>query len=387
MRAEHNTDMTPTVAAPGPGRDEARRAREPDATGVVLSGGVDIAWEVHGDGSPTVLLLPTWSIVPSRFWKAQVPYLARHFRVVTFDGRGSGRSGRPASAGDYRKEQFAADTLAVLDATDTERAVLVAFSCGASWALRTAAERPDRTLGLVCIAPAVPFAPHHEERDFAFDASYLDPKGWQTYTRHEWLHGDYPGFQTFFFGRMNSEPHSTRQIEACLAWGRQIDPATLVTTEEGRACEDRASLLSVAQRVRAPMLVVHGDADKIRPHAQGAALAELTGAALLTVAGAVRALPSRHPVLVNRVIKEFVHRAAEPGASPVTSTWSRTGWRRPSRASSRCPSPTGRSRPTAPPAPARAWPSCSDRAGGRKPCAAAPAEGRDRHRPGAFSPA
>ena len=42
--------------------------------------------------------MPTWSIVPSRFWKAQVAYLARHFRVVTFDGRGSGRV-RPAGGG------------------------------------------------------------------------------------------------------------------------------------------------------------------------------------------------------------------------------------------------------------------------------------------------
>ncbi len=49
----------------------------------------------------TLLLLPPWSIVHSRFWKLQVPYLARHFRVITFDGRGNGRSDRPDSAADY----------------------------------------------------------------------------------------------------------------------------------------------------------------------------------------------------------------------------------------------------------------------------------------------
>ena len=42
-----------------------------------------------------MLLLPTWSIVHSRHWKMQVPYLARHCRVLTFDGRGNGRSDRP----------------------------------------------------------------------------------------------------------------------------------------------------------------------------------------------------------------------------------------------------------------------------------------------------
>ena len=57
-----------------------------------------IFWEGYGAGEPTVLLLPTWSIVHSRLWKMQIPYLARHCRVVTFDGRGNGRSDRPRDA-------------------------------------------------------------------------------------------------------------------------------------------------------------------------------------------------------------------------------------------------------------------------------------------------
>jgi pimeloyl-ACP methyl ester carboxylesterase len=63
------------------------RAREPDAEGFVDRHGLKLHYEVFGDGRPTMLLLPTWTIVHARFWKAQVPYLARHFRVVTYDGR------------------------------------------------------------------------------------------------------------------------------------------------------------------------------------------------------------------------------------------------------------------------------------------------------------
>ena len=70
-------------------------AREPDAEGFVEHLGVKIHYEVHGDGGPTILLLPTWTIVHKRFWKLQVPYLARHYRVVTYDGPGNGRSDRP----------------------------------------------------------------------------------------------------------------------------------------------------------------------------------------------------------------------------------------------------------------------------------------------------
>jgi pimeloyl-ACP methyl ester carboxylesterase len=74
------------------------RAVEPSKSGTVERDGVRIAYEVFGDGERTVLLLPTWSVVHSLAWKAQVPYLARHCRVITFDGRGNGRSDRPAGA-------------------------------------------------------------------------------------------------------------------------------------------------------------------------------------------------------------------------------------------------------------------------------------------------
>jgi hypothetical protein len=45
--------------------------------GCVGSDGVKIHHEVYGRGQPTILLLPTWSLVHSRQWKQQVPYLSR----------------------------------------------------------------------------------------------------------------------------------------------------------------------------------------------------------------------------------------------------------------------------------------------------------------------
>src|SRR5438105_9502612 len=110
---------------------EQTRARYPDESGYVERDGVRIFYEVYGSGEPTILLLPTWSLIHSRHWKMQIPYLARHARVVTFDGRGNGRSDRPQDAAAYAEREFAADTLAVLDATETEQAVIVGFSLGA----------------------------------------------------------------------------------------------------------------------------------------------------------------------------------------------------------------------------------------------------------------
>src|SRR5436305_7001600 len=106
------------------------RARTPDQEGSVERDGVTIAYEVFGSGETTILLLPTWSIIHSRFWKMQVPYLARHLRVVTFDGRGNGRSDRPLGPEAYAESEFVGDALSVMDATKTDRAILVCLSRG-----------------------------------------------------------------------------------------------------------------------------------------------------------------------------------------------------------------------------------------------------------------
>ena len=295
-----------TVArAPAAAREQTR-AREPDAAGYAERDGVRLFWERYGDGEPTVFLLPTWSIVHSRHWKAQIPYLARHYRVLTADGRGNGRSDRPAGAASYTEGQFAADALAVMDATATERAVLVALSCGALWSTMLAADHPDRVAGVVYLGPAVGLAPPHPERAVH---SFLEPldtdEGWARYNQHAWLR-DYRGFLEFFFSRCLTEPHSTKQHEDCVGWALEIAPETLIDTEQGLLLCQLERFRDLCARVRCPVLVLHGDEDAIRPLAQGAALAEATGGRLITLAASGHLPHVRDPVKVNLCIREFV---------------------------------------------------------------------------------
>jgi pimeloyl-ACP methyl ester carboxylesterase len=284
------------------------RARYPDSDGIVVRDGVEIRYERYGQGWPAILLLPTWSIVHSRHWKMQVPYLARHFTVVCFDGRGSGGSGRPADASAYSDIAFASDALAVMDAAGIDSAVLVSVSCGAFWALRLCAEHPDRVLGSVFIAPTAPLVPPLAERRVQrFDKVLDDPVGWQTYNAHYWK-TNYPEFVTFFVGRIFIEQHSTKQIEDAIGWALEIDGETLAAAHRGLECCDSAATRRLAARAACPVLVMHGTHDALRGHAEGEALADCTGGALVTLAGAGHIPHARDPVRVNLLIQQFADR-------------------------------------------------------------------------------
>ncbi|HEY1343667.1 MAG TPA: alpha/beta hydrolase [Streptosporangiaceae bacterium] len=283
------------------------RARYPDSDGLVVRDGVEIRYECYGDGWPAILLLPAWSLVHSRHWKMQVPYLARHFTVVCFDGRGSGGSGRPAEASAYGDAAFALDALAVMDDAGIGRAVLVSVSRGALWALRLCAEHPDRVLGSVFIAPgALLVPPLPERRVQRFDEVIDDPVGWQTYNAHYWK-THYPEFVTFFVGRMLTEPHSTKPIEDVIGWALETDGETLAAADRALEYAGAAASRWLAEQLACPVLVMHGTQDAVRSYGEGEALAECTGGHLVTLAGAGHFPHVRDPVRVNLLIRQFAN--------------------------------------------------------------------------------
>src|SRR5689334_9747588 len=81
------------------------------AHGVIERRGQRIAWQEFGSGENVVLLLPTWSIVHSDFWRWQVPHLAADHRVIAFDGLGNGASDRPEEPEYYGDLPFAEDAV------------------------------------------------------------------------------------------------------------------------------------------------------------------------------------------------------------------------------------------------------------------------------------
>jgi pimeloyl-ACP methyl ester carboxylesterase len=283
------------------------RAIEPDESGSVRG----IYWERFGDGEPTVLFVPPWAIVHSRIWKMQVPYFARHFRVVVFDPRGNGRSERPANVAAYAETEYARDALAVMDASGTEEAVVVSLSLGAQRALLLADAHPERVLGLAFIAPAVRIVPDHPMRGHyaqLFEHELDTDEGWAKMNAPYWRR-DYRAFVEFFFSTAFSEPHSTKQIEDAVGWGLETDAETLIATALADGLDERTTR-EIAARIRCPVLVIHGVDDGIRPVAAGEELAAVTGGEFMRMAGVGHCPQARKPVAVNLALREFVERAA-----------------------------------------------------------------------------
>jgi pimeloyl-ACP methyl ester carboxylesterase/predicted glycosyltransferase len=282
------------------------RARYPDQEGFIERDGVRIFYEVFGVGDPTVLLLPAWSIVHSRLWKAQIPYLARHYRVLTFDGRGNGKSGRPERTEAYTHSEFAADALAVMDATATRQAVLVSLSAGTYWSLLLAAEHPERVVGTVFIGSRFPSGPEHPDRMvYSFDDILDTDEGWARDNRHYWLK-HYRDFLGFFMSQVFTEPHSTKQIEDAVSWGLETTPEVLIATRDAPFVVNKDTVEEFARRVRCPVLVIHGDEDAIVPHAHAVRLAQVTGGTLVTIEGGGHNPQGRDPVKVNLLLHDFI---------------------------------------------------------------------------------
>lgn len=120
---------------------------------VTARDGTLLAGESTGEGPAVVLL---HGLTATRRYVAMGSRVLERsgHRVVAYDARGHGRSGRAPDSAGYTYELLAEDLRAVLDALDIERAVLAGASMGAHTAIRFALDRPERVCGLGLITPA-----------------------------------------------------------------------------------------------------------------------------------------------------------------------------------------------------------------------------------------
>jgi pimeloyl-ACP methyl ester carboxylesterase len=290
------------------------RARYPDSEGFVERDGVRIFYEVYGEGADSVVFLPPWAISHSRLWKGQIAYLSRHFRVITIDPRGNGRSDRPPATFEaYSRDAHLVDVIAVLDATATERAAMVSLGPRAPLGLALAIEQPDRVSAEVFVTPDLWLTETYIE---PFSAGERDSyEGWEKFNPEYWQ-ADFRGFIEYWATVVFPRPHSTRQIEEFVERGLQSGPDELIASTLGLGMYEREEALTLASKIRCPTLVIQNGGPTIAPIETSAPLAEACGGRLLVIDGLGPEIPGRWPVAMNLALREFLESVQTRTAMP-----------------------------------------------------------------------
>lgn len=110
----------------------------------VQANGIDIYYEVQGEGEPVVLI--PYLAADQACYAFQVAEYAKHFTCFTVDLRGAGLSSKPE--GTYTTELLADDVAAFMQAAGVDRAHVSGLSLGAATGMWLAAKHPARVKSL-----------------------------------------------------------------------------------------------------------------------------------------------------------------------------------------------------------------------------------------------
>jgi len=113
---------------------------------VEQANGIDINYEVQGDGEPIVLI--PYLAAEQACYAFQVGEYAKRFTCYSIDPRGAGLSSKPE--GEYTTELLADDVAAFMQATGIEQAHIFGVSLGAAAGMWLAGKHPElvKTLSL-----------------------------------------------------------------------------------------------------------------------------------------------------------------------------------------------------------------------------------------------
>ncbi len=254
--------------------------------------GVDLAYDVTGDGAPVVLLHA--GIADRTMWDDVTPMLAERFRVIACDLRGFGET--PLPDGPF---VYAADVAAMLEALGIVRSHVVGVSMGGHVALDLALARPELVDRLVLVGAGIDGWEHESslvetwaEEEAAFERGDLDEVAWINV--RTWLDGPdraASSVPTALRRRVYEMQRAALDLENPEATGGWLTPSR------------REQLGDVA----APTLVLVGDLDQrgFRQIARFLA-AEIPGAAFEELHGVAHLPPLERPEAFARTVLGFL---------------------------------------------------------------------------------
>jgi len=271
------------------------------------SGTIDLYYEDHGAGRP-VVLIHGWPL-SSKSWEKQVPALIdAGYRVVAYDRRGFGNSAKPAFGYDY--DTLAEDLHKLMTELDLTGATLVGFSMGGGEVARyLGTYGSDRVDSAVFISAIPPFLLKTAENPEGVDGSVFDGI-------MESIIADRPAFLSGFFSEFYNVD--------VLGGDRISDEVVRFSWNIAATASPRGTLDSVSawltdfrgdlRSIDVPVLVIHGDADRIVPFAaSGKRIPGLIRESrLVVVEDGPHGIIWTHAGRVNRELLDFLIQKAEP---------------------------------------------------------------------------
>jgi 3-oxoadipate enol-lactonase len=262
----------------------------------VTSNGIELYYEVYGEGQPLVLIsglgYSGWQ------WHKMVPFLAEHFQVITFDNRGVGQSDKPA--GPYTAQMLAADTAGLLDVLGIEKVIVMGHSMGGFIAQAMALDFPQKVTKLILCSTNFG-GPHHVPvtpeamkvlTDVTSDALTRFKNGLAVSTAPGWGEENPEMIEAWIQWRV-ANPIEPVHYQAQVAIGLALFP-------EAAAFESKLSRLNV------PTLILFGAHDKVVPPANAALLAEkIAGSKVVIFPDAGHFFPIEIPQAASNVVIKF----------------------------------------------------------------------------------
>jgi pimeloyl-ACP methyl ester carboxylesterase len=257
----------------------------------VAANGLDIGYDVDGDGPPLVLLHSA-SSSGREDYAAQLPSLRRSFTCYLPDARGHATTRWDVTDG-FRCDWLVEDLVAFTDALGIDTFHLLGFSMGAATALQFAAGSPERLQSLVVVGISPAREPRASVARRMMDPEYIlrDPRWAADLSRR----------------------HDPVQGEG--AWQRLM-PAIARDVAEQR-------LLTPAELIRidTPTLVVVGDRDPFVPVDQAWALKrQLPDAQLFVAPDCGHEVPARRTALFNEALAGFYRAVISSGSAGRSSS-------------------------------------------------------------------
>ncbi len=270
---------------------------------------VDLYYEEHGCGDPLLLIMGL--AADSTAWMFQVPAFAERYRTIVFDNRGVGRSAKPP--GPYSIHQMADDAAGLLDVLGIARAHVVGVSMGGMIAQELTLRHPERVRALVlaCTYPE-PDADIEQRRQFSLrqfggtvtaegetriDLAALDP---MMFLQHMLP-------MVFNQSFIDTElPKLIQVFSGALQYGFSME-AILGQVEAVMSHKATDRL----HQIKAPTLVITGDADRLIPPANSDVIARhVPNARLVKVPGGSHGFNFETPDVFNRHVLDFLAGAA-----------------------------------------------------------------------------